>query len=47
MGENKDKVVLTYSSICGYELAEFNEDLCQLFYETQYIDKKFSHLVKI
>ena len=46
MGENKDKVVLTYSSDFVFDLDEFNEDLCQLFYETKYIDKQIFSIGK-
>ena len=44
--KNKDTVYLRYSSHFKFELDKFNKDLCELFYETKYIDKKIISVAK-
>ena len=44
--KNKDTVYLRYSSHFEFELDKFNKDLCELFYNTKYIDKKIISIAK-
>lgn len=46
MEDNKDKILLRYSSYYGSNLDKFNKDLCILFYETKYIDKQILSIGK-
>ena len=39
-GKNKDVVYLRFGSDIPVELSSYNEKLCELFYQTKYIDKK-------
>ena len=43
-GKNKDVVYLRFGSDIPVELSSYNEKLCELFYQTKYIDKKFLQL---